>query len=156
MYCIHSGYTLAMADLNDRPAVVVEQSPMTVSYQTPKNPSCVVCARRKVKCDRNDPCSACIKRGVECVFPTHIPPRRRKRQRSEEDRRQSGFSYQSPVRQDNAASARICNIDHPATTHNAFPSASRAEQGMLLTGDGKSIYLDRLSYLVNEQRYTNG
>ncbi|KAE8166295.1 fungal-specific transcription factor domain-containing protein [Aspergillus tamarii] len=131
-----------MADLNDRPAVVVEQSPMTVSYQTPKNPSCVVCARRKVKCDRNDPCSACIKRGVECVFPTHIPPRRRKRQRSEEDRRQSGFSYQSPVRQDNAASARICNIDHPATTHNAFPSASRAEQGMLLTGDGKSIYLD--------------
>ncbi|KAE8415103.1 fungal-specific transcription factor domain-containing protein [Aspergillus pseudocaelatus] len=131
-----------MADLNDRLSVVVEQSPMTVSYQTPKNPSCMVCARRKVRCDRNDPCSACIKRGVECVFPTHIPPRRRKRQRSEEDRRQSGFSYQSPIRQDTAASARIRNIDHPATTHNAFPSASRAEQGMLLTGDGKSIYLD--------------
>ncbi|OGM39670.1 fungal specific transcription factor domain protein [Aspergillus bombycis] len=130
-----------MTDPNDHLAVVVQQSPMTADNQIPKNPSCVVCARRKVRCDRNDPCSACIKRGVECVFPTHIPPRRRKRQRSE-DRRHSGFPYQSPIRQDNAASARISNLDHPATTHNAFPSGSRAEQGMLFTGDGKSIYLD--------------
>ncbi|KNG81473.1 fungal specific transcription factor domain protein [Aspergillus nomiae NRRL 13137] len=130
-----------MADPNDHLAVVVQQSPMAADSQIPKNPSCVVCARRKVRCDRNDPCSACIKRGAECVFPTHIPPRRRKRQRSE-DRRHSGFPYQSPIRQDNAASARISHLDHPATTRNAFPSGSRAEQGMLLTGDGKSIYLD--------------
>ncbi|EME41749.1 hypothetical protein DOTSEDRAFT_65001 [Dothistroma septosporum NZE10] len=35
-------------------------------------PSCAVCQRRKVKCDRVYPCAACTKSGLECAFP---PPR---------------------------------------------------------------------------------
>lgn len=42
--------------------------------------SCVICQRRKVKCDRYDPCSNCVKHRVECEYRAPAPPRRRKRQ----------------------------------------------------------------------------
>lgn len=35
--------------------------------------SCDLCRRRKVKCDRGNPCSSCRRAGVACVFS--IPPR---------------------------------------------------------------------------------
>ena len=39
--------------------------------------SCVRCAERKVKCDRQKPCSACVKHSVDCVFNINQPPRKR-------------------------------------------------------------------------------
>lgn len=40
--------------------------------------SCVVCRRRKVRCDRRDPCANCTKAGIECHYPvTGRVPRRR-------------------------------------------------------------------------------
>lgn len=40
--------------------------------------SCITCRRRKVKCDRTNPCSNCAKNRVECHFPvTGRLPRRR-------------------------------------------------------------------------------
>jgi Fungal Zn(2)-Cys(6) binuclear cluster domain len=33
-------------------------------------PSCNLCRRRKVKCDRGDPCSHCVRLGAVCVFTT--------------------------------------------------------------------------------------
>ena len=39
--------------------------------------SCVTCRRRKVKCDRRDPCANCVRQNIECHFPvTGRPPRR--------------------------------------------------------------------------------
>lgn len=35
--------------------------------------SCVTCRRRKVRCDKHEPCSNCTKANIECVFP---PPGR--------------------------------------------------------------------------------
>lgn len=51
----------------------------------PREHSCLRCAQRKVKCDKNDPCSSCNKSRVECVFVAHAPARRRKRKLPEED-----------------------------------------------------------------------
>lgn len=31
--------------------------------------SCVTCRRRKVRCDKKNPCNNCTKAGIECVFP---------------------------------------------------------------------------------------
>jgi len=31
--------------------------------------SCVTCRRRKVRCDKKNPCSNCTKQGIECIFP---------------------------------------------------------------------------------------
>ncbi|KAI5360958.1 hypothetical protein Slin15195_G088680 [Septoria linicola] len=42
-------------------------------------PSCSVCQRRKVKCDRVYPCAACTKSGLECVFPAPGTHGKRKR-----------------------------------------------------------------------------
>jgi Fungal Zn(2)-Cys(6) binuclear cluster domain len=46
--------------------------------------SCIRCAARKVKCDRQNPCNACLKHGADCVFQpspaTEKPSKRVKRQ----------------------------------------------------------------------------
>ncbi|KAL6161849.1 hypothetical protein ACJBU6_00947 [Exserohilum turcicum] len=36
---------------------------------TPAPRSCVTCRRRKVKCDKNNPCSNCVRAKIECIFP---------------------------------------------------------------------------------------
>ncbi|KAF2807396.1 mitogen-activated protein kinase [Mytilinidion resinicola] len=41
--------------------------------------SCIRCADRKVKCDRQTPCSACVKHKVDCVFNHSQPPRKRQK-----------------------------------------------------------------------------
>ncbi|PVH68118.1 hypothetical protein DL98DRAFT_633726 [Cadophora sp. DSE1049] len=42
------------------------------SHSAPHNlntQSCVAYRKRKVKCDKQDPCLSCTKIGIECVFP---------------------------------------------------------------------------------------
>ncbi|KAI9726752.1 MAG: hypothetical protein M1828_000608 [Chrysothrix sp. TS-e1954] len=50
---------------------------------TPRRPlqkySCVTCAHRKIKCDRQIPCSHCIKNASTCEYREPPPPQRRKR-----------------------------------------------------------------------------
>ncbi|KAF1831379.1 hypothetical protein BDW02DRAFT_505413 [Decorospora gaudefroyi] len=36
---------------------------------TPNPRSCVTCRRRKVKCDKKNPCSNCVRARIDCVFP---------------------------------------------------------------------------------------
>jgi hypothetical protein len=36
----------------------------------PPNPrSCVTCRKRKVKCDKKNPCSNCVRAKIDCIFP---------------------------------------------------------------------------------------
>ena len=46
--------------------------------------TCTLCARRKVKCDKGEPCSNCIKSKVQCVYEAPAPHRPRKRIADEE------------------------------------------------------------------------
>ncbi|KAH8658340.1 fungal-specific transcription factor domain-containing protein [Xylariales sp. PMI_506] len=39
--------------------------------------SCVACRRRKIRCDREQPCSYCIKLRLQCVYPDTKPPVRK-------------------------------------------------------------------------------
>lgn len=48
------------------------------SYNRRKHP-CVLCQQRKVKCDRTEPCANCTKARVECISPSTLPPKRRKK-----------------------------------------------------------------------------
>ena len=46
------------------------QSPTRKDSASHLNPrSCVTCRRRKVRCDKRNPCSNCVKQGIECIFP---------------------------------------------------------------------------------------
>jgi len=31
--------------------------------------SCVTCRRRKVRCNKKDPCANCVRAGIQCIFP---------------------------------------------------------------------------------------
>ncbi len=66
---------------------MASQSPLSPSTgPTTEQPhSCVICQRRKVKCERKLPCSNCVKHGAFCEFRAPVPPRRRKRQSSDPD-----------------------------------------------------------------------
>ncbi|KAL3302278.1 Fungal-trans multi-domain protein [Colletotrichum asianum] len=46
------------------------------SAQTTAVRSCLLCRRRKVKCDKKKPCDGCSKAGVECVYPMGRASRR--------------------------------------------------------------------------------
>lgn len=43
--------------------------PSSAGAPTPNPRSCVTCRRRKVKCDKKNPCSNCVRAKIECVFP---------------------------------------------------------------------------------------
>jgi hypothetical protein len=46
------------------------------SVPTPKKRSCVLCRRRKVRCDKLSPCTTCLQAKINCVVPsTDRPPR---------------------------------------------------------------------------------
>ncbi|KAF4342473.1 transcription factor [Fusarium beomiforme] len=46
--------------------------------------ACSICARRKVKCDRQHPCSNCQKGQAECTYEAPLPPKPRKRAADED------------------------------------------------------------------------
>ena len=58
----------------------------SASSSIPNRPtySCIRCAERKVKCDRQRPCSTCVKRNVDCVFNPSQAPRKRHRRVKEQ------------------------------------------------------------------------
>ncbi|PYH88339.1 fungal-specific transcription factor domain protein [Aspergillus ellipticus CBS 707.79] len=103
-----------------------------------KTPSCVVCQRRKVKCDRQDPCSACTRNGAECIYRAHLPPRRRKRRRSDD----IGQSDLHGPRQSDLTIGARPQVFSPATTHHGSPAIIQPEPGMLIAGAGRSVYVD--------------
>jgi hypothetical protein len=70
----------------DAPALSSAPS-LASSTQQKHPPSCNTCRRRKVKCDRADPCSQCVRAGAICVFsPRSGVPRGRKGGRRKLDR----------------------------------------------------------------------
>jgi len=45
-------------------------NPVRSSSHANLNPrSCVTCRRRKVRCNKENPCSNCARAGIECIFP---------------------------------------------------------------------------------------
>ena len=46
--------------------------------------TCSLCARRKVKCNKGEPCSNCLKAKAQCLYEAPAPPRPRKRAADEE------------------------------------------------------------------------
>ncbi|OOF91978.1 hypothetical protein ASPCADRAFT_176596 [Aspergillus carbonarius ITEM 5010] len=59
--------------------------PPTVSQELNRQRlACSLCSRRKVKCDKGDPCSNCHKAGAKCLYEAPTPTRPRKRAADEE------------------------------------------------------------------------
>ncbi|OLN86221.1 putative transcriptional regulatory protein C139.03-like protein 8 [Colletotrichum chlorophyti] len=53
-------------------------------HQTHHKHACSLCARRKVKCDRNEPCSSCVKSQAGCSYEAPVASKPRKRAADED------------------------------------------------------------------------
>jgi hypothetical protein len=82
--------------------------------------SCVLCRRRKIKCNRESPCNNCVKSGRnECVYENPPPPAPRQQQRGDRMNETAGTDSQ-PFSSSTSASIRS------VTQSYASDSASRA------------------------------
>lgn len=53
-------------------------TPHSLSLPSRPTYSCMRCADRRVKCDRQRPCGACVKHNADCLFNTSRPPRKKR------------------------------------------------------------------------------
>ena len=134
----------------------------TLNGTVPKAYSCVLCSRRKVKCDKNYPCSNCRRKGVDCVFRAPAPPRRRKKispeaallsrlKRAEELLKSHGLTMGAKDNDSHMADSQSDDMDvitpvedRDVTGHNEKTTVpSIAASGRLIINEGQSRYLDK-------------
>lgn len=63
--------------------------------------SCELCARRKVKCDRLEPCSHCSKSQSECIYRPPAPSRRHRKRPADEELLSKFTEYEGLLRKHN-------------------------------------------------------
>ncbi|PYH96557.1 hypothetical protein BO71DRAFT_397019 [Aspergillus ellipticus CBS 707.79] len=108
--------------------------------------TCLACVKRKVKCDRSLPeCSSCSKAKIECVYEApHPRVNKRKRRRSVDVHER--LAHYEKILQDYG----LLSPDSLPSRQNTqeplprFPNQpdTTAKVGKLLSGDGKSRYID--------------
>lgn len=110
--------------------------------------ACVVCTKRKVRCDRTRPCSTCIKGRVECIYQE--PPRRKRKRNPVEDLQERLDRYEKllvshGIKPDDSPAVDANTPTHAAST---LPSPKDAQPGVgkstgkLIRGPGKTRYVD--------------
>lgn len=62
---------------------------------TPKRLSCIPCARRKIRCDRTEPCSHCVRKGEFCDFP--LPRAKKQAKDPSRPKENHGQSNRTPL-----------------------------------------------------------
>lgn len=132
-----------------------------------KNPSCLQCRKRKIKCDRKFPCSNCVRSNAECVFRDSIPSRHHKR-RAEFALLSRLKHYESLLRQHGidpgvhndsiitSIDATSAEVQHqmsaldvsdaetrPHSVHKDSEATTRPLKGRILKKGGKSLYLEK-------------
>lgn len=141
--------------------------------ETPNNSStadglkphaCVLCQRRKVKCDRRQPCATCAKAWLVCEYRAPLPPRRRKKKDSEATLtarvrhyehalQQAGIDVSSidaeePLRmnaRNTGGAENTRNTPVSRDNHSIISTENSPGQGpgRLVSRKGRSLYLDK-------------
>lgn len=86
--------------------------PSTPTGQMHKH-ACSLCARRKVKCDKGDPCSNCFKAQSQCLYEAPAPHRPRRRA-ADEDLLARLAQYEDLMRKHNVDFSRYANAWVPS------------------------------------------
>ncbi|CAI6309239.1 unnamed protein product [Periconia digitata] len=147
-------------DASPTPPESTEPSHRQQPFQ--KSFSCVLCAQRKVRCDRTaGGCSNCIRSRVNCVYKTPPPPRRQKRGLREVDSRARLRIYEEVLRKlgvdpealvaqelnrakkrASISESRAVNDFYEAVLPDEVKSGRRCDEGLLVSESGKSRYLE--------------
>lgn len=109
--------------------------------------SCVICRRRKLKCDRRDPCSRCLKSRVECIYPE---PVRSRHQRKPELVLIARLKHYENLLRKNGIDPNIIDSDScddgvsvEDEAEKSSDANNQATEGQFLSKGGKSIYFDK-------------
>jgi hypothetical protein len=102
--------------------------------------SCVSCHKRKVKCDRLEPCGYCSRHEDQCVYQEPLPPRKRRREAdSTEELRRKLEQYKALARQNGATINENGEILNPVRI-DRIPQAAppQPQYGVLRPGKASS------------------
>ena len=91
--------------------------------------SCVTCRKRKVKCDKKQPCSNCTKARIECVFPN--PGRAPRKTRKPPD----GELMERLKRLEGVVQTLNAQVEEEQQAHS--DEGQRSRQGSHANGEGK-------------------
>ena len=78
------------------PAIVA--SPSLLKTKSQRVLACVLCQRRKLRCDRQFPCANCTRSHAQCVPAATLPPRQRRRRFPERELLERLRRYESLLR----------------------------------------------------------
>jgi hypothetical protein len=143
-----------MASLKHSPPETLPDAYSSNDQPVQKSFSCVLCAQRKVKCDRlHGGCLNCTKARVPCIYKAPPPPRRRKRGERdvdvttrlrlyEEALRRLGVNPEDLIRQ--GAQHTVPEVHgSQGRVHDAHDEIYTVpEAGILVTEENKSRYLE--------------
>ncbi|GLA62043.1 hypothetical protein AtubIFM55763_007258 [Aspergillus tubingensis] len=98
--------------------------------------ACSLCARRKVKCDKGEPCSNCLKAHAQCIYEAPASPRPRKRAADEELLARLA-RYEELMRSH--------NIDFSSHTHTWIPSNQKSQPKESHSADSRAEKINEAS-----------
>ena len=96
------------------PSAMTPKSPPPTARRELHRYACSICARRKVKCDKGDPCTNCLKAQAQCLYEAPAPHRPRKRA-GDEDLLTRLALYEDLMRKYSIDFSRYANIWVPCT-----------------------------------------
>jgi hypothetical protein len=141
-----------MPALDASPPEALLKAPGKTNHPPQKNFSCVLCAQRKVKCDRRPAgCTNCTKALVPCIYKAPPPPRRRKKGDQDVDTMVRLRLYEEALRDLGADPEHVVkralgnSRDRNSTSTDGFSRIeihSPSEVGILVSEKGKSRYLE--------------
>lgn len=128
--------------------VVPARLKMDPTSDSSKPYSCVICHKRKVRCDRKEPCSNCAKADAECIYRPPPPPRRRKRERDASiDASITASSERAKSRRRMSGGSTgegdaVGSLPTTAVRPNV-PESKPSGSGRMIMKEGNSVYLDK-------------
>ncbi|KAF2770597.1 hypothetical protein EJ03DRAFT_310150 [Teratosphaeria nubilosa] len=128
--------TIAPASTNGKPVPASASAVPTMNY------TCVICARRKVKCDKiGPPCSTCKKSRLECHYEAPAPRKRKRKQADDIHERLEQYERilkEHGLLEQGDSPPEVASHHHQVYT----PAAAHGRTGKLLSGRGKSRYIN--------------
>jgi hypothetical protein len=100
--------------------------------------ACCTCARRKIKCDKADPCSNCSKAQVQCLYEEHPPPRPRKRAADEDLIARLG-AYEDLLRKNNVDFSHFSHAWIPSDLQGKLKHSTSGSESPALTPETNNL-----------------
>lgn len=147
----------------------------SVNVPSRRTYSCIRCADRKVRCDRQKPCSACVKQNVDCTYHPSPAPRKRRKRTVDPVLTDRLRYYETLLQEQGIDPNELPNDPKPETHHDSSHGAATVPQEpnmltpssvesepiqsinktQVLQGQGRSKFIDKLVIFRLEPQIAN-